>query len=68
MMGVAELMMGVAELTIVIIVGLVELMTVVVELLTDVIGGGDKHFASLGRSDSNLVTDNTDCRHGSKFC
>ena len=71
LVGVAEvvavLLVGVAEIVAVLLVGGAELAAVVTTAL-DVVGGGDKHLASAGRSSSNVVLDTGSGRQASNLC
>ena len=83
LVGVAEtravLLVGVAEAIVVSLVGVAiavsvvggaELAAVVTTALDteDVVGGGDKHLASTGRSCSNVVSDTGSGRQASNLC
>ena len=82
--AVDVIMVGVAELTTeliatvlllvtddvmdVIMVGVAELLTVVLLVAEEMVGGTEKHLASIGRSNSNVAIGIAVGRHGNKLC
>lgn len=80
MVGVAELtteliatvlLLVIDDVMDVIMVGVAELtteLTVVLLVAEEMVGGAEKHLASIGRSNSNVAIGIVVGRHGNKFC